>query len=227
MYKKYRYSTKKVTTKNNRRIRKRDDERIITFKENAIYKPLLVVFFAFLFMFLVLFPNSIFDELFPAAMVFFREMVKFASLSALNTLFTLPVSLQDGFLIAAFANPVRYSDLYVVYLVSFSVFIDTTFAIIGYRFARNLSKAFVKKEKKLKDTAKMDRILNKYGSLGMFVAAATPLPFTIAIYYAGAVKMNFKKFWISTALGRLSKYTMYALLLRLFHVNIMDLGPQI
>jgi uncharacterized membrane protein YdjX (TVP38/TMEM64 family) len=227
MYRKHIHRNKSNNLKIRNRIRTKDKDRVITFKETTIYKPLIYVFFAFLFIFITLFPNSIFDELFPDVMVFFREMVKFASLSALNTLFTLPVSLQDGFLIAAFANPIRYSNFYVVYLVLYSIVVDTGFAIIGYRFARNLSKIFVKKSKKLKDKAKMDSIIDKFGWVGMYLAAATPLPFTIAIYYAGAVKMNFKKFIIATIAGRASKYAMYAFLLRVFNINIIDLGNQI
>lgn len=212
-----------------RKGRKVDNERNIVFKETAIYKPLIYVFFAFLSLFVVLFPNSIFDKLAPEAMSFFRQMAELAIWSGVDTLLALPLPfpVQDTRIIAMLLNPDKYNNWFALFLVFYPAIIDTLFAILGYRFVRVLSKLFVKKDKKKKDRKKMNALIDKYGSLAMFLAASTPLPFSVAIYYAGAVKMNFKDFVISTLLGRIVKYGSYALFLRAFGIDIIEFGKQL
>lgn len=210
-----------------RKGRKIDNERDIVFKETALYKPLISVFFAFLFLFVVLFPNSIFDKMAPEAMAFFRQAAELAVWSGVDTLLALPVSLQDTRIVVMLLSPTKYNEWFVLFLVFYPAITDTLFAGVGYRFAKTLSRAFVKKEKKKKDREKMNKLIDKYGPLAMFLAAASPLPFSVAIYYAGAVKMHFKSFIVSTLAGRLVKYAAYAVFLRVFGINIVDFGKEI
>lgn len=68
---------------------------------------------------------------------------------------------------------------------------------------------FVRKKKR-KDIEKSHKRIDKYGSFGFYLFAASPLPITIAVYYAGAIKYNLKPFLISVFLGRLTKYIIYS-----------------
>jgi len=205
---------------------KKDNLKHITLKQESLYKPLLITFAIFLIVMVILFPTSIFDSMIPEVMSFLRRLVGWMSLSATATLLILPISVFDVELLRIFSSTNLYSDWYVVFVILFAVFSDTLFSYIGYRFAKTLRKLFASKAKKA-DIIKSNENLQKYGNVGMFFFASTPLPFTLAIYTAGAVRLNRRGFLIAVALGRTVKYSAFALFLRLFGINLVELGQNL
>ncbi len=159
-------------------------------------------------------------------MAFIRKLVYWMSLSATATLFVLPVSVFDIQLLGIFSNTAEYTNWYIVFVITFAVLSDTLFAFIGYRFTKTLSKLFLRKNKRA-DIKKSNDKLQRYGNIGMFFFASTPLPFTLAIYAAGAVRLDRKGFLIAVSLGRLAKYSAFALFLRLFGINLVELGQNL
>jgi membrane protein YqaA with SNARE-associated domain len=204
----------------------RHHERHITLKEESLYKPLLTTFFIFLVVMVILFPTSIFDNMIPDIMAFLRRLIGWLSLSATATLLILPVSVYDVELIRIFSDTARFDTLYVMFAIGFAVFADTLFAYVGYRFTKQLSKLFARKAKKT-DVEKSNEKLRKYGNYGMFLFSCTPLPFTLAIYTAGAVRLNRNGFLIAVAAGRLVKYSAFALFIRLFNINLVEWGKNL
>jgi len=200
---------------------RRHYEKHITIKEESLYKPLLVTFLIFLLVMVIVFPNSIFDNLAPSIMVFLRRLIYWMSLSSVATLLILPVSVYDIELIRIFADASTYTLLFVVFAITFAVIFDTLFAFLGYRFTKQLSKLFARKAKKT-DVEKSNDRLRKYGNIGMFFFSCTPLPFTLAIYTAGAVRLPKAGFLIAVACGRLVKYSAFAFFLRVFNINLVD-----
>ncbi len=205
---------------------KRHGNRVITLSEEALYKPFLIMFVIFLFAMVVLFPNSIFDDMIPGVMMFLRRLIGWLWFSAVATLLPLPVSVFDVQLLAIFSDTVNNSDLFVVFVIAFAVFADTLFAFVGYRFTKTLSRLFLRKVK-AKDAKKSSDKLNKYGNYAMFLFASTPLPFTLAVYTAGAIRLNRKGFLLAVAMGRLVKYAAFALFLRLLDINLAELGQNL
>ncbi|PKK96856.1 MAG: hypothetical protein CVV58_04235 [Tenericutes bacterium HGW-Tenericutes-3] len=205
---------------------KKENVKHITLKQESLYKPLLVTFAIFLFAMIIIFPTSIFDTMIPVQMQFLRRLVGWMSLSATATLLILPVSVFDIELIRIFSSADLYSNWYVVFVVLFAVFSDTLFAFVGYRFTKTLRKLFAGKAKKA-DIQKSNANLQKYGNLGMFFFACTPLPFTLAIYTAGAVRLKRRWFLIAVASGRFVKYAVIAFLLRVFGINLISLGETL
>lgn len=205
---------------------KKDNHKLITLKEESLYKPLLIMFIIFLFTMVIIFPTSIFDTMIPDAMSFLRKLVGWMSLSATATLLILPISVFDVELIRIFSSTATYTDWYVVFVVIFAVLSDTLFAFIGYRFTKTLRRLFARKAKK-SDIQKSNDKLQKYGNLGMFFFACTPLPFTLAIYTAGAVRLRRRWFLIAVASGRLVKYAAIALFLRIFGINLIEIGQNL
>ncbi len=205
---------------------KKENLKLITLKQESLYKPFLVMFAIFLFAMVVIFPTSIFDTMIPDTMQFLRQIVGWMSLSATATLLILPVSVFDIELIRIFSSSNLYTNWDVVFIVIFAVFSDTLFAFIGYRFTKTLRKLFAGKTKK-SDIQKSNANLQKYGNLGMFFFACTPLPFTLAIYTAGAVRLKRTWFLLAVASGRLVKYSAIALLLRLFGINLIQIGQNL
>ncbi|MFU8792894.1 MAG: VTT domain-containing protein [Acholeplasmataceae bacterium] len=201
-------------------------ERNIVLKEYSLYKPLLIMFLIFLAAMVVLFPTSIFDTMIPSIMSFLRRLVGILSLSAVATLLILPVSVLDIELLRIFSLTDTYDTLYVIFIIAFAVFSDTLFAFIGYKFAKTLRKIFANKANKA-DVERSNVKLQKYGNWGMFIFSCTPLPFTLAIYTAGAIRLKRKWFILAVAAGRTVKYTAFALFLRLFDINLVELGRNL
>ncbi|MBU1143172.1 MAG: VTT domain-containing protein [Firmicutes bacterium] len=205
---------------------KRHNEKHITVREESLYKPFLTVILILTFILVIIFPISIFDNMFPEVMSFLRRLFGWMSLSAVATLLVLPVSVFDLELIRIFSDFNQYDTGFVIFAIGFAVLSDTFFAFIGYRFTKQLTKLFLRKVKK-RDFEKSNANIRKYGNIGMFFFSCTPLPFTLAIYTAGAVRLNLKGFLIAVASGRLVKYTAFALFLRLFGINLVELGQNL
>lgn len=198
----------------------------IVLKQESLYKPLLIVFGIFLFVMIVIFPISIFDSLWSEAMLFFRNMVSWASLSAVATLLPLPVSFSDVRLLSVIGNPLQYDNWYVALLIIFIVISDTAFAFLGYRFTKTLRRLFANKTKE-KDEKKTNDRFKKYGNLAMYLGASTPLPFTLMVYTAGALKLPRKGFIAAVFVGRLTKYALIAVPLRLFGFDLIEYGKSL
>ena len=198
----------------------------IVLKQESLYKPLLVVFGIFIFVLIIIFPISIFDEMVPEFMSFMRMLVNWIFLSSVATLLPLPVSFSDLNLLRVIGNPVLYSNLYVTLMIAFIVISDTFFALMAYRFTRTLRKIFANKTKE-KDEKKANERFQKYGNFAMFLGAATPLPFTLMIYTAGALKLPKKGFLLAVLIGRAVKYTLIALPLRLFNFDLVQYGQSL
>jgi membrane protein YqaA with SNARE-associated domain len=198
----------------------------IVLKQESLYKPLLVVFSIFIFVLVIIFPISIFDEMAPGAMDFMRTLVNWSFLSAVATLLPLPVSFSDLNLLRVVGNPTAYSNLYVALMTVFIVISDTFFAWLAYKFTRTLSKLFANKTKE-KDEKKANERFQKYGNFAMFLGAATPLPFTLMIYTAGALKLPMKGFLLAVLIGRAVKYSFVTVPLRLFNFDLMLYGQSL
>jgi membrane protein YqaA with SNARE-associated domain len=200
-------------------------DRNIILKEHSLYKPLLYMFLIFMFVQILLF-ESIFDRNYGAIMDVLRQFLLLFSSSAIATLLILPVSVLDIQLLAIYSNTIDYSHLFVVVVTIFAVFSDTVFAYVGYRFTKTLRKIFANKTNKA-DVERNNAKLHKYGNFGMFIFACTPLPFTLAIYTAGAIRLRRSGFLLAVAAGRTVKYSAFALFLRLFGINLVQWGQTL
>jgi membrane protein YqaA with SNARE-associated domain len=207
-------------------IKDENKDGYIVLKQESLYKPLLIVFGIFLFAMIILFPTSIFDEIVPGVMDFLRLLVNLSFLSAVATLLPLPVSFSDANLIRIILLPEQYSDLYTYLTALFIVTSDTFFALVAYKFTNTLRRMFASKTK-AKDEKKANERFRKYGNLAMFLGAATPLPFTLMIYTAGALKLPKKGFLISVFVGRFVKYALITLPFRLFNFDIIAWGGSL
>ncbi len=206
--------------------KRRQLERTITVREESLYKPFLVTFSLFMIVMIIIFPTSIFDQTIPGVMIVLRKLVGWMSLSAVATLLVLPVSVFDIELIRTFSDTQTYSNLLVIGVVIFAVFADTLFAYIGYRFTKTLRHLFMRKVKNRNVEISNVR-LQKYGNIGMFLFAVTPLPFTAAIYTAGALRLNKWGFLLAVSSARFIKYSAFALFIRIFQINLVEWGQNL
>lgn len=73
---------------------------------------------------------------------------------------------------------------------------------IGIKFGYSLFKKVVS-EKYVKS---FENLFEKYGILAVALVAFTPIPYTIAVYMGGIVRMDFKKFMTAAMLGRIPRF---------------------
>lgn len=220
------YMRQKMQGKDFIAVKDENKDGYIVLKQESLYKPLLIVFGIFLFVMIIIFPISIFDALWTDAMLFFRNMISWMSLSAVATLLPLPVSFSDVRLLTLIGNPTQYSNLYLILMIMFIVVSDTFFAILAYRFTKTLRKLFANKTKE-KDEKKANERFKKYGNLAMYLGASTPLPFTLMVYTAGALKLPMKGFILAVFVGRMTKYALIAVPIRLFNFDLMAYGLKL
>lgn len=205
-------------------IRDENKDGYIMLKQESLYRPLLIVFGIQLLVMMIVFPN-IFDSLWPNVMNQIRNIISWMALSAAGTLLPIPgLSPSDYRYIGVILSPTQ-TDLYVLLIGLLIVASDTLFAFFGYKFTKTLRTLFMVK-KNQKNEEKVNTQFKKYGNVAMFLGAATPLPFTLMIYTAGALKLPLKGFFIAVVFGRALKYVLIALPIRLFHFDLIGYGRR-
>lgn len=100
-------------------------------------------------------------------------------------------------------------DEYAFLLIPMVVSIELLAAWTGYVLSDKIGHKIMKRFYKQKKVDDSENKLSKWGWTGFFLFAATPLPFTVAVYYAGAVKYDKIKFFTALAAGRTFKYATY------------------
>lgn len=206
-------------------IRDENKDGYIVLKQDSLYKPLLIVFGIFIFVLVVIFPISIFDNLWPDGMRFFRTLVKWVSYSGAATMLPLPASPVDvDFVIGVSSG--AFNDFHIIWLTALIVVSDTFFALVGYKFSRTLKKLFAGKTSE-KDEKKTNDRFDRYGNFAMFLGAATPLPFTLMIYTAGALKLPKKGFVIAVVAGRTIKYALIVFIIKIFGEPALNYGTEL
>jgi len=199
---------------------------LIVLKQESLYRPLLIVFGIQLFVMMIVFPN-IFDDLWPEAMTFIRNIISWMALSATGTLLPIPgMSPSDYRYILDIILDASVPDLEVFLIGLLIVCSDTLFAFFGYKFADTLRKLFMPKTNEVEEKKINDKF-RKSGNVVTFLGAATPFPFTLTIYAAGALKLPQKGFLIAVFTGRLVKYFLLAFPIRMFNFDLVEYGESL
>ncbi len=131
--------------------------------------------------------------------------------SGMTTMLPSPLPIND---ISFIATLQAFNNLYWFSIIIFVMTLsDMIFAIITYYLGHRLTDRFVKSEKAIKrlDDIKGKLESNKWADLWVFLASATPLPFTFTIYGTAILEYEIKKFVPIIFFGRLVKYTILAI----------------
>lgn len=204
-----------------RRIKKPDPKNQPMTREQT-YRMFMIFFVAQTFVLMLLIPN-IFDSLWPAGMKELRNIASWMLLSAAGVFLPIPGGSPSdyafiGLLIKGTSNANAF------YVGTIIVMADTIFAFFAYKFANTLIKIFGSKKSNTDD---INENLKKYGNLTVLVGSATPLPFTLMLYAAGALKLPIKGFLVAVFLGRTVKYLAIGVPLQLFNFNLVTYGEKL
>ena len=128
------------------------------------------------------------------------------AMSIICTMFPSPIPLADISFITVLE---QYNSVYWVILIALIIAItDTAFAVITYLLGDKLVKKLIKKDKQKE---KLERIKskiqnNKWADVWVFLASATPIPFTLTIYASSVLEYKKDKFAVLIGIGRIVKY---------------------
>ncbi len=130
--------------------------------------------------------------------------------SIICTMLPSPIPLADISFIATLQS---FNSIYwYLVVVGVITIVDTGFAVITYQLGGKLTSRFMRKEKSKEKLEKIKSKLHnsKLADIWVFLASATPIPFTLTIYAASAVEYKIEKFLPLILFGRLLKYSIVA-----------------
>jgi undecaprenyl-diphosphatase len=90
--------------------------------------------------------------------------------------------------------------------------------LIGQKWGRDVLDRFAKP----KHVDKLEALTIKYGNLGIFIAAFSPIPYKVFGWVAGMGEMNKKAFLIAGLLGRSLRFGLEAILVGVYGQKALD-----
>ena len=90
--------------------------------------------------------------------------------------------------------------------------------LIGQRWGRQLLDKFAKQ----KHVDKLEALTEKYGTLGIFIAAFSPIPYKVFGWVAGMGEMDRRSFIIAGLFGRGLRFGLEALLIGIYGKKALD-----
>jgi membrane protein YqaA with SNARE-associated domain len=194
----------------------------VILKETSIYKPLLIVFGLSLIAQIILFNNTVFDSMndpIPSILNYIRLAAAAMVSSAATVLIILPipVTFSDAFLFLQYniANSIIYTGGFVLITIA----ADILWAYVGYKFTSVFRRLFARKASN-RDVKSTNSRLSKYGNAAVLLFAATPLPFTVAVYAAGALKLNLTYYLLAVSVGRFIRHGFFFLLIEVSGLTV-------
>jgi len=90
--------------------------------------------------------------------------------------------------------------------------------LIGKRWGRQLLDKFAKQ----KHIAKLEALTERYGTIGIFIAAFSPIPYKVFGWVAGMGEMDKRSFLIAGLFGRSLRFGLEALLIGIYGKKALD-----
>ena len=93
----------------------------------------------------------------------------------------------------------------------------------GYAIGMYAGRPFLEKFAKPNAISRIDNLFLKYGSLGVFIAAISPIPYKAFAWAAGSGKMNIRLFVFAGLLGRGIRFGLEGIVLGFYGEEFSDL----
>ncbi len=75
-------------------------------------------------------------------------------------------------------------------------------ALLGWWLGKILGRNFADRFIKPKHITRLDNLIQRYGSAGIFIAAFSPIPYKVLAWIAGMGEMDYRQFIVAGLLGR-------------------------
>ena len=93
---------------------------------------------------------------------------------------------------------------------------------IGYLLGKHWGRQLLDRFAKQKHVDKLEALTEKYGTLGIFIAAFSPIPYKVFGWVAGMGEMDRRSFIIAGLLGRGLRFGLEALLIGIYGKKALD-----
>ena len=93
---------------------------------------------------------------------------------------------------------------------------------IGYLLGRHWGRQLLDRFAKQKHVDKLEALTEKYGTLGIFIAAFSPIPYKVFGWVAGMGEMDRRSFIIAGLFGRGLRFGLEALLIGIYGKKALD-----
>lgn len=95
-------------------------------------------------------------------------------------------------------------------------------SLVGYWIGRNWGKSLITKFNGEKHIRKLEVLTEKYGTLGIFIAAVSPIPYKVFGWFAGMGEMDKKSFIYAGLFGRGLRFGLEAVLIGIYGQVALD-----
>jgi undecaprenyl-diphosphatase len=95
-------------------------------------------------------------------------------------------------------------------------------SLVGYYIGKRWGRSLFSRFKADKHLAKIEALTTRYGTIGIFIAAFSPIPYKVFGWAAGMGEMKLKPFIIAGLIGRGLRFGLEAILIGLYGNKALD-----
>tara|TARA_B100000287_G_scaffold431478_2_gene488800 strand:+ start:203 stop:817 length:615 start_codon:yes stop_codon:yes gene_type:complete len=95
-------------------------------------------------------------------------------------------------------------------------------SLVGYWLGKKWGRSLFNRFKAEKHLAKIEALTEKYGTIGIFIAAFSPIPYKVFGWAAGMGEMNLKPYIVAGLVGRGLRFGLEALLVGIYGKKAVD-----
>ena len=95
-------------------------------------------------------------------------------------------------------------------------------SLVGYYIGKKWGRSLFSRFKADKHLAKIEALTTRYGTIGIFIAAFSPIPYKVFGWAAGMGEMKLKPFIIAGLIGRGLRFGLEAILIGLYGNKALD-----
>ena len=111
-----------------------------------------------------------------------------------------------------------FTDMNIISIIIVSGIGSLLAGILCYTIGWQYGMHFIKKRFSEKTIIKGEKMMQKYGAIGVLIGALTPLPYDIVCYLSGFFKVNIPLFVIISLVGRTLRFAVIAYVFRLLEM---------
>jgi membrane protein YqaA with SNARE-associated domain len=95
-------------------------------------------------------------------------------------------------------------------------------SLVGYYIGKKWGRSLFSRFKADKHLAKIEALTTRYGTIGIFIAAFSPIPYKVFGWAAGMGEMKLKPFIIAGLIGRGLRFGLEAILIGMYGNKVLD-----
>ncbi|MEE2758568.1 MAG: VTT domain-containing protein [Candidatus Thermoplasmatota archaeon] len=127
-----------------------------------------------------------------------------------------PEALTLPMFIEAQGNPLAIFLIWIVATLT-----SVAGAVVGWWLGKVLGRSFAEQFIQQKHITRLDNLIERYGSAGMFIAAVSPIPYKVLAWVAGMGEMDKRQFVIAGLCGRGLRFGVQAVAIGLWGSQIL------